>query len=61
MSDLTTFAVWDNFEFYNMTGVHFFFNDDSMEEICHMQAWTLGLGETVRSFCSKDCGLSLNS
>jgi aldos-2-ulose dehydratase len=51
-------GLWNDFEFYNMTGVHFFFNDDSMEEICHMQAWTLGLCETARfhnhsdkSFC----------
>jgi hypothetical protein len=40
-------AVWNDFEFYNMTGFHIYFNDDTMEEICHMQAWTLGLGETV--------------
>ncbi|KAJ7649341.1 hypothetical protein DFH06DRAFT_1270608 [Mycena polygramma] len=42
-------GLWNDFEFYNMTGFHIYFNDDTMEEICHMQAWTLGLGET--SFC----------
>ncbi|KAJ7107338.1 hypothetical protein C8R44DRAFT_637345 [Mycena epipterygia] len=51
-------GLWNDFEFYNMTGFHIYFNDDAMEEICHMQAWTLGLGETARfhnhsdkSFC----------
>ncbi|KAJ6503795.1 hypothetical protein C8R45DRAFT_1185748 [Mycena sanguinolenta] len=51
-------TVWNDFEFYNMTGFYIYFNDDTMEEICHMQAWTLGIGETVsihnhsdRSFC----------
>ncbi|KAJ7660887.1 hypothetical protein DFH06DRAFT_1400283 [Mycena polygramma] len=39
-------GLWNDFEFYNMTGFHIYFNDDTMEEICHMQAWTLGLGET---------------
>ncbi|KAF7984115.1 hypothetical protein HWV62_16736 [Athelia sp. TMB] len=50
--------LWKDFEFYNFTGFHVYFNDDAMEEICHMQAWTLGLGETARfhnhsdkSFC----------
>ncbi|KAF9473550.1 hypothetical protein BDN70DRAFT_964836 [Pholiota conissans] len=42
-------GLFDDFEFYNMSGFHLYFNDDSMEEICHMQAWTLGVGET--SFC----------
>jgi len=51
-------GLWDDFEFYNMTGFYVYFNDDAMEEICHMQAWTLGVGETARfhnhsdkSFC----------
>ncbi|KDQ54530.1 hypothetical protein JAAARDRAFT_396980 [Jaapia argillacea MUCL 33604] len=51
-------GLWDDFEFYNMTGFYVFFNDDAMEEIVHMQAWTLGIGETARfhnhsdrSFC----------
>ncbi|KAJ7813859.1 hypothetical protein B0H14DRAFT_3112035 [Mycena olivaceomarginata] len=51
-------GLWNDFEFYNMTGFHIYFNDDTMEEICHIQAWTLGLGETARfhnhdkqSFC----------
>ncbi|KAK7055209.1 hypothetical protein R3P38DRAFT_2760456 [Favolaschia claudopus] len=50
--------VWNDFEFYNVTGFHVHFNDDSFERIVHMQAWTLGLGETARfhnhsdlSFC----------
>lgn len=49
---------FDHFEFYNMTGFYVYFNDDAMEEIVHIQAWTLGLGETARfhkhdtkSFC----------
>ncbi|KAF5346222.1 hypothetical protein D9758_014383 [Tetrapyrgos nigripes] len=51
-------GLWDNFEFYNVTGFHIHFNDDSFERIVHTQAWTLGLGETARfhnhsdqSFC----------
>ncbi|KAJ7175097.1 hypothetical protein C8R43DRAFT_1057751 [Mycena crocata] len=51
-------VLWNGFEFYNMTGYHIYFDDDAMAEICHMQAWTLGLGETARfhnhadkSFC----------
>jgi len=47
-----------DFEFYNMTGFYLHFNDKAMEQICHMQAWTLGMGETARfhnhdmkSFC----------
>ncbi|KAF8969197.1 hypothetical protein BDZ97DRAFT_1964191 [Flammula alnicola] len=51
-------GLFNDFEFYNMTGFHLYFNDDSLEEICHMQAWTLGIGETARfhnhsdkSFC----------
>lgn len=38
---------WDGFEFYNMTGFHIHFGDDSFDRICHIQLWTLGLGETV--------------
>lgn len=30
-----------------MTGFHVYFNDDAMEEVVHIQAWTLGIGETV--------------
>ncbi|KAF7982633.1 hypothetical protein HWV62_27061 [Athelia sp. TMB] len=47
-----------DFEFYNMSGIYVYFNDDAMEQIVHMQAWTLGIGETARfhnhdqkSFC----------
>jgi hypothetical protein len=39
--------VWNDFEFYNMTGFYVYFNDDMMQEVVHMQAWTLGIGETV--------------
>ncbi|KAK1231003.1 hypothetical protein PQX77_005890 [Marasmius sp. AFHP31] len=49
---------WNEFEFYNVTGFHVFFNDDSFDNVVHIQAWTLGLGETARfhnhtdkSFC----------
>ncbi|KAI8970758.1 hypothetical protein BD414DRAFT_233610 [Trametes punicea] len=38
---------WDGFEFYNMRGFHVYFGDDSLEKLCHVQLWTLGLGETV--------------
>ncbi|KAI0325062.1 hypothetical protein GY45DRAFT_1438646 [Cubamyces sp. BRFM 1775] len=53
---------WDGFEFYNMTGFHVMFGDDTMEKICHSQLWTLGLGETARfhlhdtiPFCEIHC------
>lgn len=36
-----------------MTGFYVYFNDDSMEELVHIQAWTLGIGETV---FSTSCG-----
>lgn len=36
------------FEFYNMTGFHVYFDDDAMDRVVHIQAWTLGLGETTR-------------
>ncbi|EPQ54179.1 hypothetical protein GLOTRDRAFT_139544 [Gloeophyllum trabeum ATCC 11539] len=56
---------WDDFEFYNMTGFHVFFGDDAMEKICHIQLWTLGLGETARfhihdtsPFCEIHCCIS---
>ncbi|KAJ8082437.1 hypothetical protein PM082_008292 [Marasmius tenuissimus] len=49
---------WSKFEFYNATGFHVSFNDDSFDNVVHIQAWTLGLGETARfhnhakkSFC----------
>jgi len=38
------------FEFYNMTGFHVYFDDDAMDRVVHIQAWTLGLGETVSGF-----------
>lgn len=39
--------VFKGFEFYNMTGIYVYFNDDAMEQVVHMQAWTMGIGETV--------------
>ncbi|KAF7292250.1 hypothetical protein MIND_01252400 [Mycena indigotica] len=56
---------WDKFEFYNMSGFQLVFGDDAMEKICHVQLWTLGLGETARfhihdtvPFCEIHCCLS---
>lgn len=50
-------GLWDDFEFYNLVGFYVYFND-SMDEVVHIQAWTLGIGETARfhnhsevSFC----------
>ncbi|KIJ62442.1 hypothetical protein HYDPIDRAFT_169112 [Hydnomerulius pinastri MD-312] len=37
-----------DFEFYNLTGFQVYFNDDAMEKVVHIQAWTLGLRETAR-------------
>jgi hypothetical protein len=39
--------VWNDFEFYNLVGFSVYFNDDAMEKVVHIQAWTLGIGETV--------------
>ncbi|CDO68224.1 hypothetical protein BN946_scf184913.g14 [Trametes cinnabarina] len=39
---------WDGFEFYNMTGFHVHFGDDTLDKLCHIQLWTLGMGETAR-------------
>ncbi|KAL6304158.1 hypothetical protein BKA93DRAFT_785315 [Sparassis latifolia] len=51
-------GLWNDFEFYNMTGFYVYFNDDAMQRVVHIQAWTLGIGETARfhnhtdkSFC----------
>lgn len=30
-----------------MTGFYVYFNDDLLEEVVHIQAWTLDMGETV--------------
>ncbi|KAG6902174.1 hypothetical protein C0995_003456 [Termitomyces sp. Mi166 len=56
--DWASSGLWNNFEFYNVTGFHVHFNDDTFDSVVHMQAWTLGLGETARfhdhtdkSFC----------
>ncbi|THV03946.1 hypothetical protein K435DRAFT_835549 [Dendrothele bispora CBS 962.96] len=43
-----TSRLWNDFEFYNAIGFHVFFNDDVMEKVVHIQAWTLGIGETAR-------------
>ncbi|KAI6025448.1 hypothetical protein EDC04DRAFT_240280 [Pisolithus marmoratus] len=37
-----------DFEFYNMTGFYVYFDDEAMDQVVHIQAWTLGLGETAR-------------
>ncbi|KAI0760588.1 hypothetical protein C8Q74DRAFT_1319566 [Fomes fomentarius] len=31
-------------EFYNLVGFHVRYNDDSDEKVCHIQAWTAGVG-----------------
>ncbi|KAJ3876870.1 hypothetical protein F5051DRAFT_453502 [Lentinula edodes] len=31
-------------EFYNLTGFHVRYDDDSDEQLCHMQLWTAGVG-----------------
>ncbi|VDB88530.1 unnamed protein product [Peniophora sp. CBMAI 1063] len=49
---------WDDFEFYNALGFHVYFNDDSVEKIVHIQAWTLGLGETARFHVHNQTGRS---
>ncbi|KAI0314587.1 hypothetical protein OF83DRAFT_1174605, partial [Amylostereum chailletii] len=56
--DWASNGLWDDFQFFNATGFYVYFNDDAMEEIVHIQAWTLGIGETARfhnhtdkSFC----------
>ena len=47
------YLVWDDFQFYNALGFHIYFNDDAMEKVVHIQAWTLGIGETVWHHCKK--------
>ncbi|KAG9118789.1 hypothetical protein FRC07_006523 [Ceratobasidium sp. 392] len=44
--------------FYNLVGYHVLYDDDSLTNFCHIQAWTLGIGETAafhnhdtKSFC----------
>ncbi|KAH7105160.1 hypothetical protein BKA62DRAFT_438542 [Auriculariales sp. MPI-PUGE-AT-0066] len=39
---------WDGLQFFNATGFSIYFGDDSMELICHTQAWTCGLYETAK-------------
>lgn len=55
--DWASSGLWDDFEFYNLIGFYVYFND-SVDEVVHIQAWTLGIGETARfhnhsdvSFC----------
>lgn len=43
-------VVWNGFEFYNLSGFHIFFSDDALDKICHVQLWTLGIGETASIF-----------
>ncbi|RDX48488.1 hypothetical protein OH76DRAFT_1483853 [Lentinus brumalis] len=45
-------------EFYNLTGFHVRYNDDSDEHVCHIQGWTAAVGvsagfhnHTDQSFC----------
>ncbi|KAG9122021.1 hypothetical protein FRC07_001765 [Ceratobasidium sp. 392] len=33
--------------FYNLVGYHVLYDDDSLTNFCHIQAWTLGVGETA--------------
>ncbi|KAG8745036.1 hypothetical protein FRC10_009010 [Ceratobasidium sp. 414] len=47
-----------NWPFYNLVGYHILYDDDSLTNFCHIQAWTLGVGETAafhnhsdKSFC----------
>jgi len=51
-------GLWNDFEFYNLIGFYVYFNDAPEDDIVHIQAWTLGIGETARfhnhsdvSFC----------
>lgn len=44
--------------FYNAVGFHVLYDDDSLTNLCHIQAWTLGQGQTAafhnhedKSFC----------
>lgn len=45
-------------EFHNLVGFHCLYDDDSLTNFCHIQAWTLGQGQTAafhnhsdKSFC----------
>lgn len=56
--DWASSGLWNDFEFYNLVGFSVYFNDDAVEKVVHIQAWTLGIGETARfhnhtnaSFC----------
>jgi len=47
-----------DWEFYNLVGYHVLYDDDSLTNFCHIQAWTLEIGETAafhnhdtKSFC----------
>lgn len=44
---MAVISVWNDFQFFNVTGFHVYFNDDDLEKVVHIQAWTLGLSETV--------------
>ncbi|KAI0689663.1 hypothetical protein BC835DRAFT_1418344 [Cytidiella melzeri] len=43
-------GLWNNFQFFNATGFHVYFNDDAVEKVVQIQAWTLGVGETYARF-----------
>ncbi|KZV78152.1 hypothetical protein EXIGLDRAFT_847778 [Exidia glandulosa HHB12029] len=53
-----TSGSWNDFEFYNASGIHVYFNDDWMDRIVHIQAWTLGIGETARFHVHSGTGRS---
>ncbi|KZV82026.1 hypothetical protein EXIGLDRAFT_844120 [Exidia glandulosa HHB12029] len=53
-----TSGLWNDFEFYNASGFHIYFNDDWMDRIVHIQAWTLGIGETARFHVHSGTGRS---
>ncbi|KAG8718990.1 hypothetical protein FRC08_003912 [Ceratobasidium sp. 394] len=36
-----------NWPFYNLIGYHVVYDDRPTDKICHIQAWTLGIGETA--------------
>ncbi|KAG5730224.1 hypothetical protein E4T56_gene11637 [Termitomyces sp. T112] len=46
--DWASNGLWNDFEFYNVTGFNVCFNNYPWEHVVHIQAWTLGLGETAR-------------
>ncbi|KAG8679643.1 hypothetical protein FRC09_018828, partial [Ceratobasidium sp. 395] len=43
---LTLSNIGFDWPFYNLVGYHVLYDDDSLTNFCHIQAWTLGVGET---------------